>query len=238
MAKMQASRGDSAIPWPQWQRHDEAAEAYFRSKARGEAAFAPTGSGGSGVRVKVKNNSGADRRAGEVLQFTGFALDDEWLEQGYHWLTGGEPLLTNGCGVLTRATPSGDIDDCQVAGVCLALVNVGNANHTFCFVDKSNYVMQSGYGGANRILYKPSGTGEKKCLIALGDGFEVHRGVINNGGQITKGSSGTVDRYKPGTTTTSGISDTVTIDFATVANSKKLAYVGSGAGMYAIAAEC
>lgn len=191
MAKIRASRGDSAIPWPQWQRHDEAAEAYFRSKARGEAAFAPAGGGASGVRIKVKNNSGADRRAGEVLEFTGFALDDEWLEQGFLWTTGGSPTLVNDFGVLLRPTPNGDIDDCQIAGACMALVNVGDADHRFAVVSASTYILQSAAIGPVTIAYKPSGMGEKKCLVHI-------RGVTgeilvknDTGSDIASGSSGT-----------------------------------------------
>lgn len=64
----------------------------------------------------------------------------------------------------------------------------------------------------------------------------IYRGVTD--GAITKGSSGTVSRYTPGTTTDSGTNDTVFNDFANVGSGKKVAYAMDGANLYMIAAEC
>lgn len=162
-----AGRNDSAIPWQQWQRHDEAAEAYFRTKARGEAGAAPRGSGGGGNRVKVRNSSGADRSRGHILGITGFELDEESLNQDYLWVTGGAPAVRSGFVVLPRAIPSGEIDDGIIDGVCMALVNVGDADHNYAIVAASTYVLQSAAIGPVKIEYKPSGTGEKKCVVRL-----------------------------------------------------------------------
>lgn len=62
------------------------------------------------------------------------------------------------------------------------------------------------------------------------------RGVTD--GAITKGSSGTVSRYLPGTTTDSGINDTCYNDYANVGSGKKVSYMRNGDKLYLIAAEC
>lgn len=162
MAK--ASRNSDAIPWGQWQRHDEAAEAYFRTKARGDSRPVRN-TGGDSNFVKVLNNSGADRRKGEILGLASYLLDSDQLDQDMLWLDGGPPIASPGFGVLRRAIPSDDIDDAQVSGTCMALVNVLDSSHHFAKV-VSGYVLESATSGPVGIIYKP-GTGEQKCIVVL-----------------------------------------------------------------------
>src|SRR4051794_23423062 len=81
--------------------------------------------------AKVKSSSGADRRRGEILEFSDFAIDDGEAEQNNLWFIGGNPLMANGFGILSRAIPSNEIDDCQIVGVCFALVNMVSASHKY-----------------------------------------------------------------------------------------------------------
>jgi hypothetical protein len=196
------------------------------------------GASHDGTRLKVKNSSGADRRRGELLEFTGFALNAAEITNTI-WLTGGSPTLANGFGILVRPIPSNDIDDCQVAGACYALVNVTDANHKFANVSASTYVLQSAATGPVRILYKDSGTGEKECAVLLDAPFvEMHRGIVNNGGSpISKGGSGNVKRYTDGTSSDSGIVDAVTCDWNAVADGKKIIYVKLGGTFYMLSSE-
>lgn len=163
-----AKANDDRIPFTQWQRHDEASEAYFRTKARGDSAGIRGGRGDSNI-IKVKNGSGAARRRGDILEFTGYELTDPSSldDLPMAWLTGGSPTLVNGFGVLLRATPDGELDSCQVAGVCGAYVNVTDADHRYAVVAASTYVLQSAAIGPVKILYKPSGTGELVAFVNL-----------------------------------------------------------------------
>jgi hypothetical protein len=222
----------------EWNRHVDVAEHYDRTMARGQIR-PRLGSTRDTNLVQVSNNSGADRREGEILEFTGFALTDLDGDVPLLWFTGGAVSLANGFGVLLRPMPndSSVMDVCQIAGACKALVNVTDADHKFAKASSGNYILQSAFAGPIRILYKPSGTGEKTCAVLLGmDAIALHRGVTD--AAINKGASGTVSRYEPGTTTDSGENDTVFNDWSNVGSGKKVAYMQSGANYYMIAAEC
>jgi hypothetical protein len=138
-------------------------------------------------QAKVKNNSGANRRRGELLEFNDFALDDDEAENGSLWFIGGNPAMANGFGVLVRATPDNEIDDCQVLGVCFALVNMVSASHKFASPKKDNYVLQSCPAGPVRILNSPGGTGEKKCAVLL---TSDATGLVKPVSDIAQGGSG------------------------------------------------
>jgi hypothetical protein len=118
--------------------------------------------------VTVKNDSGAARRRGEVLEFTDLAFTN--LDGGHGWLVGGEPALENGFGVLLNPIPDGKLgnEDCQISGACIALVDVSDEGHQYAEVVAGEYVLQSAASGPVRIVWKPSGTGEKTCFVMLG----------------------------------------------------------------------
>lgn len=241
MAKM-IKAGDpiEAVSATDLNRAFEAADDYFRRKARGDQKGRPATNYDPNC-VKVLNNSGAVRRAGEVLEFTSLRFttlaDDRPL-----WFTGSSPTLANGFGVLVRGMPASTewgVDDCVVAGPCKALVNVTNTAHQFAYCAYGSYVLQSAPLGPVRILFKPSGTGERECGVLLDQsGFRMYRGVTNSA--IAKGESNrTVSRYRPGTTTDTGIDDTVTNEMADIGSGKVVYYMDDGGGiLYVIAAEC
>ena len=161
-----AQQNDSAIPWQQWQRHDEAAEAYFRTKATGQGGNGNRGSRDTNI-IRVKNNSGANRSAGHILEFTGLELSNLDGDIPMLWMTGGSPSLANAFGVLVQPLPDGESVPCQISGACKAKVNVLDAEDKYARVTSATYVLQSCALGPVRILYKPSGTGEKNCGILI-----------------------------------------------------------------------
>jgi hypothetical protein len=223
----------------EWNRHVDVAEHYDRTMARGQIR-PRLGSTRDTNLVQVSNNSGADRREGEILEFTGFALTDLDGDVPLLWFTGGEPSLDNGFGVLLRPMPndSSVMDVCQIAGACKALVNVTDAGHKFATVEAGEYVLQSAASGPIRILSNPAGgTGEKTCAVLLGsESVAIHRGITDE--DLDKGTTATVSRYNPGTTTDSTIDDEVTNELADVGTGKVVYYFEQGGNKYVFAAEC
>lgn len=193
MAK--ANKTDSYIPWQQWQRHDDAAEAYHRTLARGDAGGLVQPSRDSNI-VQVQNNSGADRAKGHVLEFTGYYLAEAKMATGYGWLVGGSPSLANDFGILLQPIKSGKLGDCQLAGSCYALVNVNDADDRYARVTASTYVLQSAAVGPVRIVHKPSGTGEKGCWVRL-DCSQSQIFYGKPAGSYSVNGTGTINLWDP-----------------------------------------
>src|SRR6185369_5297205 len=59
--------------------------------------------------------------------------------------------------------------DFQIAGACCAYVNVLDADDRYARVAASTYVLQSCAIGPVKILWKPTGTGEKTCAVRIGE---------------------------------------------------------------------
>jgi len=116
--------------------------------------------------VKIKNSSGAQVRRGEVLEISGFLLTDVVRES--LWFDGDTPDGTRAFVVALQDIPGGSIDRAQVSCVCVALVNVTDAGHGYAVVEDGEPVAQSAESGPIRILYKPTGTGEKTCAVLIG----------------------------------------------------------------------
>lgn len=127
------------------------------------------GSAGSLVAtdlIKIKNSSGAAIRLGEVLELNGIVITA--VDRGAMWFDGAEPNATRPFCIALQDIPDDAIDRAQVSGVTIALVNVGDANHGYAEVVSGDPVLHSAAAGPVRILYKPSGTGEKTCAVLLG----------------------------------------------------------------------
>lgn len=133
------------------------------------------GTGGRGERspishtsIKVRNDSGADRRFGEVLEISSSPLLDD-LEAGALWFIGVEPEADGRVyGITRRPIRDGAIDELQIAGVVRAWVNVTDEGHKYARVKAGEAVLQSAFGGTAQIVYKPTGTGELLCAVLLG----------------------------------------------------------------------
>jgi hypothetical protein len=61
--------------------------------------------------------------------------------------------------------PAGKIGPAQVAGAGVALVNVGNVNHTHAEPTAGELYLSSGTSGLIRLLHKPDATGEQLCIV-------------------------------------------------------------------------
>lgn len=113
--------------------------------------------------IKIKNSSGAQVRLGEVLEISGFLLSD--VVRDSLWFDGDTPDGTRPFGIVLQDMPTAAIDRAQVSGVCVALVNVTDESHDYAVVASGELVLQSAGTGPVRILYKPTGTGEKTCAV-------------------------------------------------------------------------
>jgi hypothetical protein len=116
--------------------------------------------------IKVKNSSGAAIRLGEVLELAGIVITA--IDRGSMWFDGDEPDATRPFCIALQDMPEDSIDRAQMSGVTIALVNVGDAGHGYAEVVSGDPVLHSAVSGPVRILYKPSGTGEKTCAVLLG----------------------------------------------------------------------
>lgn len=129
-----------------------------------------------GVVLRVLNDSG-----GNLDQFAVVALgvpivahsaETELEAFAKPSFTGTAPTASTGSafGVLQEPLPDGAIGRAMVAGVTWVLVDVTDAAHAFAaaadaVMDKLTSHATTGV----RVLYKPAGTGDKWCLVRLGD---------------------------------------------------------------------
>jgi hypothetical protein len=116
--------------------------------------------------VEAENTATVDIRQGEVLEMTDKVIEPS---RGNIWLKGDVPSA-NGVtvGIAIRPIKKNAIDKIQITGVTMALVNVTDTSHGRASVESSKAVLQSSADGPFRVLYKPSGTGEKECVVLFG----------------------------------------------------------------------
>lgn len=118
--------------------------------------------------IRIKNSSEALRRKGEILKIEGKAI--ETVSDESIWLLGVEP--TDDCyfGILKEPSEIDAVTPLQVSGSCMALVTIGSEEHTRATVEDGEFVLISSTDGPVEILYAPSGTGEKECVIRFAGG--------------------------------------------------------------------
>jgi hypothetical protein len=118
--------------------------------------------------LKLKNSSAANRRKGEILKIDGKVI--ETVTDEHIWLDG--VAVTDDCrfGILKAPAESEEVVIAQVSGVCMALVNVTDEDHTFAAAADGEYVLQSGSSGPLEILFAPAGTGELECAVRFAGG--------------------------------------------------------------------
>lgn len=174
-----------------WNKILGAANDYASRQALGQAGAAAPGFLSPAV-IKVKNSSGAARRAGDVIQLDAALLTT--LDAQHIWLDGVAPaanLWRAFHGVFLRQTPNGSIGDCQVAGVCRAYVNINDTVHSRCDLKAAQYVLESCHAGPWEILWQSSGTGEKLCVVGIGP-KRPSTGIAKLGGDLAAGSPAAV----------------------------------------------
>lgn len=125
--------------------------------------------------IKVKNESGADRAAGEILEIGDKLIDT--LTRFHPWCSGDTPTIRPyHIGVLPVPLPSEKLGVLQVDGICLAKIDIDatwGQYHPRAYPLKDTYVLQSGFAGPIERLWPPigtahpEGTGEQMCLVRL-----------------------------------------------------------------------
>lgn len=160
-----------------WNNMVDAGNAYALSKLDSQGG-PPTRARATDI-IKIKNTSGAARRAGEVLKIEGKALDTITAE--HIWLLGIEP--TDDCyfGILRKPVANDGIEQLQVSGACLALIDIQSVGHTKANAIAASYVLESSEEGPLEILYAPESTGEQTCVVRFAGGsgiVELRHGII------------------------------------------------------------
>lgn len=143
----------------------EAAEDFAKRRKQGTPAT-PLGAPRDTDVIRVRNLSGGARLEGEVLRVGEPIIDT--LDRFHIWHEG---LICNGCGdwgVVIRAMPYDGIDQLQVSGVCLALVDVTEEGHTWADEKIGETHLVSDTQGGAKILWKESGIGLKVAVVNLG----------------------------------------------------------------------
>ena len=183
----------SAISAGEWNRHCDVADWYERRVRLGHARPAMPAQVSEAGCI-VYNNSGANRSQGDVLEIAG--AECATTEQATIVLTGALRSSSGPLCVLLEPIPSGGYGRATLGGVVVASVDVGDADHSHCYADSSSALLKSNFGGPARIIYKPSGTGTKTCVVHLGGALYRRKGKTT--ASVSAGSSGACDVYLNG----------------------------------------
>lgn len=143
--------------------------------------------------VMAQNSTGGNLAEGAVVELTTSLLTT--LDKSHLWLTGivragADPV----CGVSLSPIYQDAIGPVQVSGVCLANVDIIDADNTHARVVPSSTQFTGDFGGYARILHKPSGTGVKLCVVLLGHYQSIIRKARSTS-TITASGSGTANVY-------------------------------------------
>lgn len=119
--------------------------------------------------IKVKNISGADRSAGQVLELgTHLWTDVDRRNIGFRADTVSHTSGRSYC-ILPRPIPSNEIDDAHVAGVCVAKVDIQATTDRYAYVTTSSNILKSGEAGQFKLLGPVTATGEHSVAVTFAD---------------------------------------------------------------------
>ena len=207
----------------EWNCHEDAANAHKLSRlnqgSKGKKQPYPTDI------IRLKNETGAARRRGEVLEIGDFIYDV--VRQSHHLFEGLTPAENSNKtpAILRDPAPDDKFPRAQVAGMVYALVNVTDTSHQRATVADGNHVLQSAESGPFHICAKPTGTGELECKVmfsetgaAAPEGFTVENYTSSS---KTVPEHGVVTLYQLHATQTDNLSATY--------KTRNAAIVGSGA---------
>lgn len=119
--------------------------------------------------VRVRNDSGSDRRAGEVMSVGAAIIDEDQLTNEFLWFQGLAPNTSEKFGILRKPLPEDKIGELQVSGVCKAWVNITDLSHERAKVTPGSYVLTSADTGQFKLLWTPGETGEQDCVVVFAD---------------------------------------------------------------------
>lgn len=180
-----------SVPSAIWNNMVDAGQA-FANQRISSSAPPPTRARATDL-LKLRNSSGASRKKGEILKIDGKVI--ETVSEEFIWLDGKEPEPDCRFGILKEPALDEEVATAQVSGVCMALVNVTDADHTFAYPADGEYILQSGDSGPLEILFAPDGTGELDCVVRFASGTSLVRAQLN--ADLTAGDkvSATVRRW-------------------------------------------
>ena len=145
--------------------------------------------------LRVKNTTGSTLSAGAVLELTTSVATPTRYAIVLNGIAraGVDPP----CAVLLDDAANNEIVDATTSGVCVANVDIVDADNTHARVVPGDTQLKGDFGGYARILYKPSGTGVKTCVVNLGHNEQTVRKARATT-TITDGGTGSADVYIAG----------------------------------------
>lgn len=154
--------------------------------------------------IKVKNITGANRSAGQVLELGSLLYTDLTRRNiGFNADTVSHPVGRSYC-ILPRPIPTGEIDDAHISGVCVAKVNIIATSDRYGFIELSSNVLKSGKAGQFKLLGPVTATGEQLVAVCFADDARPAR-LCKPVSNIAKGASGDITLYEyNGTTEAAG----------------------------------
>ena len=146
--------------------------------------------------VKVRNSTSGSLGAGAVVELSGTPMGElsrrNLVFDGVA-RAGVDPF----CAVLINPLDQLEIGPAVIAGAAMAPVNIVDADNTHARVEVGSTVLKGDFGGWCRILYKPSGTGVKTCVVAVGMATQQRRKARATT-TITDNGTGSADVYIDG----------------------------------------
>jgi hypothetical protein len=143
--------------------------------------------------VKVRNSTSGSLAAGSVVELNATPMGElsrrNLVFDGVA-RTGVDPF----CAVLINPLDQLEIGPAVIAGAVMAPVNIVDADNTHARVESGATQLKGDFGGWCRILYKPSGTGVKTCVVAVGHTEQTVRKARATT-TITDGGTGSADIY-------------------------------------------
>lgn len=155
----------------------------------------------SQTSLYVKNLTGGNLPRGAVVDIGEYLLSEsDPLDATHPWFEGNTQDGGN-WGVLTKPIPEDDIDECQIAGRCVARVNILNIDHTRAFPKAGQTYFESSHMGPVAILRLSDvdATGVQECYVLLRVPVFTLRGVaVDTLGHATTGTVNLVKKTSSG----------------------------------------
>jgi len=200
-----ASSGDKLqIPAAAWNACLDAAEAH-RNGGTPLPANGPQQFRQADI-VLVKNSSGSTVSRFGVLGISGVIFTPSAALASFQnqvAFTGVTPTTADHKGkflICLEPIANGKVGRAWIAGVCAVQADVTNAAHKFCDVKNNDRTkLTSGGSGSARILYKPSGTGTKWCVVRFGNDSGGATKVGKTSETWAKDPVTTIDLWEAGT---------------------------------------
>ena len=146
--------------------------------------------------MKVRNSTSGSLGAGAVVELSGTPMGElsrrNLVFDGVA-RTGVDPF----CAVLINPLDQLEIGPAVIAGAVMAPVNIIDADNTHARVLPGSTQLRGDFGGWARIIYKPSGTGVKTCVVQVGETRTVRRKARATT-TVTDGGTGSADVFIQG----------------------------------------